>query len=160
MPVPGSTPSSAPATGQWFATTHWSIVLTAKAGDSPEASEALEKLCRVYWPPFYSFIRREGHDATEAQDLTQGFFAETPEEGLVVSYDGRRLAIGEEENGKVSVWNLYAREAIPNLQARQRHFAPASIRNADLGLLAQDCRTTPRLLCQYLEAEVGIEPAQ
>jgi len=51
-------------------------VVAAKGEDSPEAAEALEKLCRTYWPPIYSFIRREGYDATEAQDLTQGFFAE------------------------------------------------------------------------------------
>lgn len=36
---------------------------------------ALEKLCRTYWPPLYAYIRRDGHDATEAQDLTQEFFA-------------------------------------------------------------------------------------
>jgi len=31
-----------------FATTHWSVVLTAQ-GESPAAREALEKLCRIYW---------------------------------------------------------------------------------------------------------------
>jgi hypothetical protein len=38
-------------------------------------SDPLEKLCRIYWPPLYAYIRRDGHDATEAQDLTQEFFA-------------------------------------------------------------------------------------
>jgi RNA polymerase sigma factor (sigma-70 family) len=28
----------------------------------------------MYWPPLYAYIRREGHDETEAQDLTQEFF--------------------------------------------------------------------------------------
>src|SRR5439155_15577323 len=42
-----------------FATTHWSVVLEAQ-GESPEAQEALEKLCRVYWRPIYSFVRRQG----------------------------------------------------------------------------------------------------
>jgi RNA polymerase sigma factor (sigma-70 family) len=60
---------------QWFATTHWSVVLTAKQGDASEAAVALEKLCRSYWRPRYAYIRRDGHDATEAQDLTQEFFA-------------------------------------------------------------------------------------
>src|SRR5262249_40944163 len=36
---------------------------------------ALEKLCRIYWRPIYSFVRREGASPEEAQDLTQGFFA-------------------------------------------------------------------------------------
>src|SRR5437764_6020005 len=57
-----------------FATTHWSVVLEAQ-GQSPAAEQALEKLCRTYWRPVYSFIRREGTAPEEAEDLTQGFFA-------------------------------------------------------------------------------------
>jgi len=64
-----------PTGPQWFATTHWSVVLTAKQGDTSEAAGALEKLCRAYWRPLYAYVRRDGHDATEAQDLTQEFFA-------------------------------------------------------------------------------------
>src|SRR5262249_34598161 len=60
--------------GAAFVTTHWSIVLTAR-GESPEAREALEKLCRNYWWPIYGFVRRQGHTPEEAQDLTQSFFA-------------------------------------------------------------------------------------
>jgi len=60
---------------QWFATTHWSVVLAAKQSDSAQTAAALEKLCRAYWRPLYAYIRREGHDLTEAQDLTQEFFA-------------------------------------------------------------------------------------
>jgi hypothetical protein len=41
--------------GMAFATTHWSVVLTAQ-GQSPAARAALEKLCRTYWRPVYSFI--------------------------------------------------------------------------------------------------------
>ena len=57
-----------------FATTHWSLVLTAQ-GQSPAADEALEKLCRTYWWPLYGFVRRNGYAPEEAQDLTQAFFA-------------------------------------------------------------------------------------
>src|SRR2546422_849540 len=57
-----------------FTTTHWSVVLEAQ-GESPAAQEALEKLCRIYWRPIYSFVRRQGAGPEEAQDLTQGFFA-------------------------------------------------------------------------------------
>jgi RNA polymerase sigma factor (sigma-70 family) len=56
-----------------FATTRWSLVLAAQ-GDSPAAEEALEKLCRIYWRPLYTFARRQGSDVEEARDLTQGFF--------------------------------------------------------------------------------------
>jgi RNA polymerase sigma factor (sigma-70 family) len=57
-----------------FATTHWSVVLEAQ-GESPAAREALEKLCRTYWRPIYSFVRRQGARSEDAEDLTQGFFA-------------------------------------------------------------------------------------
>jgi RNA polymerase sigma-70 factor (ECF subfamily) len=58
-----------------FTTTHWSVVLEAQ-GESPAAQEALEKLCRIYWRPIYSFVGRQGIRPEEAQDITQGFFAQ------------------------------------------------------------------------------------
>jgi RNA polymerase sigma factor (sigma-70 family) len=57
-----------------FNTTHWSVVLAAR-GESTDAQEALEKLCRVYWYPLYAFVRRQGHSPEDAEDLIQGFFA-------------------------------------------------------------------------------------
>jgi RNA polymerase sigma factor (sigma-70 family) len=58
-----------------FATTHWSMVLQAGANNSPQASEALAWLCHTYWYPLYVFVRRQGHEVADAQDLTQDFFA-------------------------------------------------------------------------------------
>jgi DNA-directed RNA polymerase specialized sigma24 family protein len=58
-----------------FTTTHWSLVLDAQS-ESPAAQEALEKLCRVYWRPIYSFVLRQGIGPEEAKDITQGFFAD------------------------------------------------------------------------------------
>jgi RNA polymerase sigma factor (sigma-70 family) len=58
-----------------FSTTHWSVVLQSGQGDSLEAHEALEKLCRSYWYPLYAYVRRKGHGQHDAQDLTQEFFA-------------------------------------------------------------------------------------
>ena len=50
-------------------------MIAARTGGSQQADQALEKLCRTYWPPIYAYIRRDGHDPEEAQDLTQEFFA-------------------------------------------------------------------------------------
>jgi len=58
-----------------FTTTHWSVVLEAQ-GESPAAQEALEKLCRTYWRPIFAFLRRQGLRPEEAEDITQGFFAQ------------------------------------------------------------------------------------
>ena len=75
MATTGNDGDRPPDRGGVFATTHWSVVLAAKSGGSPPADDAMEKLCRAYWPPLYAYIRREGHSATDAQDLTQEFFA-------------------------------------------------------------------------------------
>ncbi len=66
--------SSDAAYASAFATTHWSVVLSAQ-GESTAARNALENLCRTYWRPLYFFLRRQGCGPEEAQDLTQGFFA-------------------------------------------------------------------------------------
>jgi len=58
-----------------FAATHWSMVLNAGSGNSPEARAALERLCSVYWFPIYANIRRRGYKPEDASDLTQEFFA-------------------------------------------------------------------------------------
>lgn len=67
--------ASARAKSSWFATTHWSVVLAAGQASSPNAQEALEKLCGTYWFPLYAYVRRKGHSPEDAQDLTQAFFA-------------------------------------------------------------------------------------
>jgi DNA-directed RNA polymerase specialized sigma24 family protein len=67
-------PDRGAATGQ-FTATHWSMVLAARDGSSTQVHTALAQLCRTYWYPLYAYIRRHGHSAHDAQDLTQGFFA-------------------------------------------------------------------------------------
>lgn len=65
--------SSSEAQG-WSNATHWSVVLEAGRGSSPNAAEALERLCRRYWRPVYAYIRHRGFSPEEAEDLTQSFF--------------------------------------------------------------------------------------
>jgi len=65
-----------PAGAARFTTTRWSVVLAAQRDSTPQAREALNQLCERYWHPLYAYLRRSGHGADEAQDLTQAFFAE------------------------------------------------------------------------------------
>jgi RNA polymerase sigma-70 factor (ECF subfamily) len=58
-----------------FPDTHWSVVLAAADGPSERSSSALESLCRTYWPPLYSYLRRNGCGPERAEDLVQGFIA-------------------------------------------------------------------------------------
>jgi RNA polymerase sigma factor (sigma-70 family) len=59
-----------------FATTRWSLILSAANSESEErdALEALAELCRTYWQPIFSFVCRRGYSTEDAQDLTQDFF--------------------------------------------------------------------------------------
>jgi len=59
-----------------FATTRWSVILSAAdfSGDERRSREALAELCRTYWRPIFSFLCRRGYATQEAQDLTQDFF--------------------------------------------------------------------------------------
>ena len=61
-----------------FASTRWTVV--RQAADSQTASQhalsALSELCQIYWRPVYVFLRRQGVAQHDAQDLTQGFFAD------------------------------------------------------------------------------------
>ena len=59
-----------------FATTRWSVVLAASGADSRAVDEALATLCDTYWFPLYGYLRGRGHDAANAEDLTQAFFAQ------------------------------------------------------------------------------------
>jgi RNA polymerase sigma factor (sigma-70 family) len=51
------------------------MVLNAGKGSESQARSALETLCRQYWYPLYTFVRREGRSHHEAEDCTQEFFA-------------------------------------------------------------------------------------
>jgi len=44
--------------------------------DPVKARDAVEQLCAKYRSPIYTFIRRQGFTPHDAEDLTQGFFAE------------------------------------------------------------------------------------
>jgi RNA polymerase sigma-70 factor (ECF subfamily) len=74
---PAPAPAQGPGTVARFATTQWTVVLSASRdrSDTTHARQALEELCRTYWRPIYAFVRRLGHPPHDSQDLTQEFFA-------------------------------------------------------------------------------------
>jgi len=78
-----------PESARWFTTTHWSVVLSAKATDAPRRQQALDTLCCSYWPPIYTFIRQRGHGPADAQDLTQEFFARLLEKDYLQHFKHR-----------------------------------------------------------------------
>lgn len=73
-----------------FATTRWTVVLEAGQAGSAEAAKALEELCRAYWYPLYAYVRRQGRDSHDAQDLVQEFFARLLERNHIRLADRNR----------------------------------------------------------------------
>jgi DNA-directed RNA polymerase specialized sigma24 family protein len=73
-----------------FATTHWSLIARAVDPESAESRDALEELCRTYWYPLYIFARRRGLAPAEAEDITQGFWADLLARGAMTQADQTR----------------------------------------------------------------------
>ena len=90
-----------PSGAAGFAATRWTLVLSAaRASQTPRAAAAMAELCRIYWYPLYAFIRRRGHPAPEAEDLTQEFFARLLEKHF--------LAAADREKGRFRTFLLMA----------------------------------------------------
>ncbi len=91
-----------PPTSAQFRTTRWSVVLRAGAEQLSPTNErqALEELCRTYWYPLYSFIRRKGHAPEAAEDLTQGFFLQL--------FARNSFVLASEERGRFRTFLLCA----------------------------------------------------
>ena len=83
--------------GAGFPATRWSLVDLAAA---PDGSDALAQLCQTYWYPLYAFARRSGQCPTNAEDLTQGFFAKLLEK--------QWLADARQEKGRLRTFLLTA----------------------------------------------------
>jgi RNA polymerase sigma factor (sigma-70 family) len=74
--------------GDKFPATRWSVIDAVRSGDTDERARALETLFAAYWKPVYKYVRvRWNRPAEDAQDLTQGFFAELLERELLAKYD-------------------------------------------------------------------------
>jgi RNA polymerase sigma-70 factor (ECF subfamily) len=63
-----------PGDGAVFKTTHWTKVLEAANPHTHSDGAAFAELYLVYWYPLYSFARRRGQSASEAEDIIQDFF--------------------------------------------------------------------------------------
>jgi len=125
---------------QWFVTTRWSVVLAAGQRNAAGSVEALEFLCRRYWPPIYAFIQRRGFAPADAQDLTQEFFARLLEKDSIEAADAAkgkfrtflltaltRFLINERERGQAQKRGGGCIHLSLDFEAEDRHrFEPAA----------------------------------
>jgi len=130
----------APSNRPRFATTHWSVVLAAGKSSSPEHEHALGKLCQTYWFPLYAYLRRRGYDTHQAEDYTQGFFAD-----ILEKHD---LRAADPERGKFRSFLL---ATLKHFLSDQRDRARAKKRAGSRKLLS--------LNFQEAESQYDLEPA-
>ena len=73
--------------GSKFPPTRWSVIDAARSRDPDEQARALDALFASYWKPIYKYVRlRWNRPVDDAQDLTQGFFAELLERELLSKF--------------------------------------------------------------------------
>jgi DNA-directed RNA polymerase specialized sigma24 family protein len=130
MALPNGPPSSGANRGVCFTTTHWSVVLAAREEDSPQAADALARLCRTYWYPLYAYVRRRGREPHDAQDLTQEFFARLLEKNF--------LAAVRQERGKFRWFLLSALKCFLANEWNREH---ADKRGGGQGIVSLDEET-------------------
>ena len=123
-----------------FETTHWSIVVAAGDDRREDAHDALSQLCETYWYPLYAFVRRRGHSAPDAQDLTQAFFARLLEK--------QTLSVADPERGKFRSFLL---ASLDHFLANEHDRATAQKRGGGRAHLSLDLAAG--------ESRVSLEPA-
>lgn len=114
-------------TGSAFPSTQWSVVLRAGADTETSAQAALETLCRHYWYPLYSFIRRQGRAHHEAEDCTQEFLAR------LLSHSG--FAQARPERGRFRTFLL---TALRHFLTNEWHRTQAAKRGGGQSVLSLD----------------------
>lgn len=108
----------------------------------------METLCARYWPSIYGFLRRQGHSAADAEDLTQGFF-----EKLL---DHNTLNCADRTKGRFRNFLLGALRRF--LADRHRHGAAAK-RGPGKEVLALDFAEAERAYLEEADPEQSPEEA-
>jgi RNA polymerase sigma-70 factor (ECF subfamily) len=117
-------------------------MVLAAADEQPgtKSRRALEELARAYWYPLYAYIRRQGHQAAEAEDLTQEFFARLLEKHY--------LACVDRAKGKFRAFLL---ASVKHFLANEWDKQHAQKRGGGVRIIALDA--------QEAEARYAVEPA-
>ena len=128
MPVNDPEGSESRGGAPGLETTRWTLVL--RAGVDDEAGRAaLADLCRAYWLPLFIYVRWRGHSPHDAEDLTQGFFADLLSRDAIKRADRAR---GRFRSFLLAALTNYLRNARVHSAAERRggHVEKLSI-NAD-----------------------------
>ena len=168
-----------------FATTRWSMVMQPALVESSTARNALTELAQGFWYPVYAYVRRCGHTAPIAHDITRCFLHSLMREfhdGKVRAADGhfrrylldqlnlflggdwRQVVDGDTENELVAPADLEARNERDNAnaaspeQAYQHSFALEIIARAFKRLRSEAQQTGHLDMYRALEPHLTCDP--
>jgi RNA polymerase sigma factor (sigma-70 family) len=120
-------PSAAPRGGPFPQTRH-SVLLSARSPDPEERRRAFAVLAEAYWKPAYKYARlRFGLSPDDAEDLTQGFFAEALQKAYFERFDPGRAR-----------FRTYLRTCLDGFASKERAAARAQKRGGGVAHLALD----------------------
>ncbi|HZZ73027.1 MAG TPA: RNA polymerase subunit sigma-24 [Pirellulales bacterium] len=127
-----------------FRTTRWSVVIAAGNDPSHSAKRALADLCECYWYPLYAYLRKRGESAQDAQDTTQGFFAQLLEKEILQKVDRDR--------GRFRSFLL---SALQHFLANERRHARADKRGGGQRMLSLDFNAGEQRYCHEDREEIS-----
>lgn len=128
-------PSDARPVGPFPATRH-SVLRAARSADPEERRRAFEALAGAYWKPAYKYARlRFGLSPADAEDLTQGFFAEALQKAYFERFDPERAR-----------FRTYLRTCLDGFAAKARASARAQKRGGGAVHLPLDFAAAEREL--------------
>ncbi len=93
------------------------MLAAAQDENSRDGEVALAELCQTYWAPLYTFVRRRGYLAPDAQDLTQGFFSHLIEHRIYKDSDRSK---GKFRSFLLAAMKNFLANALARDQARKR----------------------------------------
>jgi len=113
-----------------FPVTHLSLVRRAQSADADTRARAQEALAAVYWLPIYSHVRlTHRQEPADAEDLTQGFFADVVRRQLFARYDPARAR-----------FRTYVRRCVDSYVANARQAEQRRKRGGDATFVSIDAR--------------------
>jgi RNA polymerase sigma-70 factor (ECF subfamily) len=121
-----------------FPTTRWNLISRVSGTDPVDRDRALEEICGLYHPPVRAYIRNLGHSPHDADDLTQGFFAEF--------LRGDQFSRPDPARGSL---RGYLRMAVKQFLAREHRRAGRQKRGGHLTMMSMDAE--PGLILNRVE---------
>lgn len=130
--------------GESFPLTRLSLLAAARSQDAAERARALDILFAAYWKPVYKYIRLKfSQSPQDAQDLTQGFFAELLERELLSRFNPAKSRL-----------RTYLRLCADSFALNEMKAASRKKRGGEFAHVALDCSAAEGELCAQ-----AIDPA-